>query len=160
LVMWLVLLVPQKDLPAIAEYFRTPLMTAITGGHKNESGESVIPDGAVNVIPNPMPMPTPPRTDFRSEGDLRDEQRLEDLKSELESLIETDPVLQQFRPQLLLDMTPDGLRVQIIDKQNRPMFATGSAQVQPYMRDILRQLGPVFNRLPNSLTVSGHTDSI
>src|SRR3546814_16034216 len=57
-------------------------------------------------------------------------------------------------------MTPDGLRVQIIDKQNRPMFATGSAQVQSYMRNILRQLGPVFNRLPNSISIAGHTDSI
>src|SRR3546814_12266662 len=59
-----------------------------------------------------------------------------------------------------MDMTPDGLRVQIIDKQNRPMFATGSAQVQSYMRNILRQLGPVFNRLPNSISIAGHTDSI
>src|SRR3546814_12246206 len=57
-------------------------------------------------------------------------------------------------------MTPDGLRIQIIDKQNRPMFATGSAQVQSYMRDILRELGPTFNRLPNPLSISGPTDSV
>src|SRR5690606_34294992 len=158
LVMWLLSLVPQKDLQAIAEYFRMPLMTAITGGMKNDSGSSVIPSGSPSVIPNPNPIPS--RGDVHTEGDLRDERRLENLKAELEELIQTDPVLQQFRPQLLLDMTPDGLRVQIIDKQNRPMFATGSAQVQPYMRDILRELGPVFNKLPNSLTVAGHTDSI
>src|SRR3546814_10049020 len=95
-----------------------------------------------------------------AEGDRRDLNRLENLKSDLELLIKSDPVLRQFRPQLLLDMTPDGLRVQIIDKQNRPMFATGSAQVQSYMRNILRQLGPVFNRLPNSISIAGHTDSI
>jgi chemotaxis protein MotB len=40
------------------------------------------------------------------------------------------------------------------------MFATGSALVQSYMRDILRQLGPVFNKLPNSISIAGHTDSI
>src|SRR3546814_20104250 len=91
-----------------------------------------------------------------AEGDRRDLNRLENLKSDLELLIKSDPVLRQFSPQLLLDMTPDGLRVQIIDKQNRPMFATGSAQVQSYMRNILRQLGPVFNRLPNSISIAGH----
>lgn len=158
LVMWLVSLVPQKDLQAIAEYFRMPLMTAVAGGSKNESGASVIPSGASSVIPNPTPIPS--RGDARTEGDIRDAQRLENLKAELENLIETDPVLQQFRPQLLLDMTPDGLRIQIVDKQNRPMFATGSAQVQGYMRHILRQLGPVFNRLPNTISIAGHTDSV
>src|SRR5690606_29450055 len=121
LVMWLVSLVPQKDLQAIAEYFRMPLMTAVAGGSKNESGASVIPSGSSSVIPNPTPIPS--RGDARTEGDLRDVERLENLKAELETLIETDPVLQQFRPQLLLDMTPDGLRIQIVDKQNRPMFA-------------------------------------
>jgi chemotaxis protein MotB len=158
LVMWLLSLVPQKDLQAIAEYFRMPLMTAVTGGPKNESGSSVIPAGASSVIPNPSPIPS--RGDVNTEGDLRDVQRLENLKVELEDLIKSDPILQQFSPQLLLDMTPDGLRIQIIDKQNRPMFATGSALVQSYMRDILRQLGPVFNKLPNSISIAGHTDSI
>lgn len=57
-------------------------------------------------------------------------------------------------------MTPDGLRIQILDKQSRPMFATGSAIIQAYMRDILRELAPALNRLPNSLTISGHTDAM
>lgn len=158
LVMWLVALVPQKDLQEMAEYFRMPLMTAVKGGPKNDTGSSVIPSGNPSIIPNPSPIAS--RGDARTEGDLRDVERLENLKAELEILIETDPILQQFRPQLLLDMTPDGLRIQIIDKQNRPMFATGSAQVQSYMRDVLRQLGPTFNRLPNPLSISGHTDSV
>jgi len=158
LVMWLVSLVPQKDLQEIAEYFRMPLMTAVKGGSRNETGSSVIPAGDSSVIPNPSPIQS--RGDERTEGDLRDTERLENLKAELETLIETDPILRQFRPQLLLDMTPDGLRIQIIDKQNRPMFATSSAQVQSYMRDILRQLGPVFNRLENTISIAGHTDSL
>lgn len=156
LVMWLLSLVPQKDLQAIAEYFRMPLMEAITGGPKNDSGSTVIPGGSPSIIPNVNLIPS--RGDTHTEGDIRDNQRLEDLKAKLEVLIETDPVLRQFRPQMLLDMTPDGLRVQIIDKHNRPMFATGSAQVQSYMRDILRELGPIFNELPNSISVAGHTD--
>ncbi len=69
-------------------------------------------------------------------------------------------MLRQFRPQLLLDMTPDGLRIQILDQQNRPMFTTGSAVVQTYMRDILRELAPLINQLPNPITISGHTDAL
>ncbi|HUG57231.1 MAG TPA: flagellar motor protein MotB [Candidimonas sp.] len=158
LVMWLVSLVPQKDLQEMAEYFRMPLMEAITGGQKNDSGSTVIPGGSPSIIPNPHLVPS--RGDVHTEGDLRDARRLENLKADIEQLIKTDPILTQFRPQLLLDMTPDGLRVQIIDKHNRPMFTTGSAQVQSYMRDILRRLGPIFNELPNSISVAGHTDDI
>lgn len=158
LVLWLVSLVPKEDLAAIAEYFRMPLMTAVTGGPRNDTGSTVIPGGSPSIIPNENPVPS--RGDDRSEGDIRDEERLEDLKAELEQLIQDDPMLQHFRPQLLLDMTPDGLRIQIIDHDNRPMFAVGSAQVQPYMRNILRELGIKLNDLPNSITVSGHTDSM
>lgn len=155
LVMWLLSLVPSNDLKAIAEYFRMPLMTAITGGPKQDNSASVIPGGAPSVIPNTDPVPSRENR----EDDRRDTHRLEDLKTELEFLIQSDPILKQFRPQLLLDMTPDGLRIQIIDKQNRPMFTTGSAQMQPYMGAILRVLAPVFNKLPNPISLSGHTDA-
>lgn len=158
LVMWLLSLVPRDELKTIAEYFRMPLMEAVRGGPNTDQSSSVIPGGAPSIVPNIAPIP--PRSDSQSEGDIRDTRRLEDLKAELEQLIETDPVLSLFRPQLLLDMTPDGLRVQIIDKHNRPMFTTGSAQVQSYMRDILRELGPLFNKLPNNLSVAGHTDAL
>ncbi|NYT35540.1 flagellar motor protein MotB [Allopusillimonas soli] len=159
LVMWLLAIVPQKDLHTIAEYFRMPLITAITTGPSVSSRPSVIPGGEPSAIPNVAPRPAP-RPNVHEDGDRRDVERLENLKAELDALIRTDPVLKAFRPQLLLDMTPDGLRIQIIDRQNRPMFSTGSAQVQPYMRDILRQLGPTFNKLPNRISISGHTDSI
>ncbi len=160
LVMWLISIVPHKDLKAIADYFRMPLITAVTGDQKVASDLNVIPGGSPSVIPNKDPLP-PKRHDeeHKSEGEQRDTRRLEDLKNQLDNLIRTDPVLNEFRPQLLLDMTPDGLRIQIIDRQNRPMFTTGSAQVQPYMSAILHELGPVFNELPNKISISGHTDA-
>src|SRR5690606_20790022 len=148
-IMWILSLVPKQDLIEIAEYFRMPLMTAITGGPKVDSSRSVIPGGSPSTIPNANPIPQPPTVSPGSEEERRDTRRLEGLESELEALIRTDPVLKAFRPQLLLDMTPDGLRIQIVDQQNRPMFATGSAQMQPYMTTILRELGPVFNQLSN-----------
>lgn len=158
LVMWLISLVPNNELKAIAEYFRMPLMTAIKGGPNMDVSKSVIPGGDPSVIPNQFPLPGADQG--QDQNDRLDIERLEDLKTELEALIENSPVLKQFRPQLLLDMTPDGLRIQILDKQSRPMFATGSAIIQAYMRDILRELAPALNRLPNSLTISGHTDAM
>src|SRR5690606_25816415 len=161
LVMWLLLLVPKKDLQSIAEYFRMPLMTAITGGEKMDNSQSKIPGGDPSVIPNPHPLPSAsPESDFESRADRADQENLENLKQKLDNLIEHNPVLRQFRPQLLLDMTPDGLRIQILDQQNRPMFTTGSAVVQTYMRDILRELAPLISQLPNSITISGHTDAL
>ncbi|MFT0531520.1 flagellar motor protein MotB [Castellaniella hirudinis] len=158
LVMWLLSLVPKSELEGIAEYFRTPLITAVTGGHNLDSSRSPIPGGQPSPIPNVSPPPTP--MSLQDDEDAQDQSNLENLKEQLENLIEHNPVLMQFRPQLLLDMTPDGLRIQILDQQNRPMFATGSAHVQSYMRDILRELAPPISKLPNAITLSGHTDAM
>lgn len=171
LVMWLLSLVPQDDLKTIAEYFRMPLMEAVRGGGPmNDSDSSIIPGGgplgesSASIIPGGtpalIPHPIPARGDSFSVSDARDQGRLEALKSDLDSLIESDPVLEEYRPQLLLDMTPDGLRVQIVDQQNRPMFALGSARMQDDLSVVLRALAPVFNRLPNMITLAGHTDAI
>jgi len=157
LVMWLLSLVPGKDLKVIAEYFRMPLITAVMGGPQIDSSASQIPGGSPSIVPNPFSLR--PDTDQDVQEDQRDVQRLQDLKEELERLIDADANLRQFRTQMLLDMTPDGLRIQIVDQQNRPMFAIGSAQLQPYMRDILHALGPVLNKVPNPLNISGHTDA-
>lgn len=163
LVMWLISIASPEKLQGIAEYFRMPLRVALTGGPNMSAETSAVPGGG--------------RDPLRSEGDVRraqgsrveaqpmadaerrDQHRLDNLKKRLENVIENSPVLKSFRPQLLIDMTTEGLRIQIIDNQNRPMFATGSAEVQPYMRDILRELGPVLNELPNKVSISGHTDA-
>ena len=93
---------------------------------------------------------------FRSTADT---ERLRVLKKRLEQVIDANPVLKQFRPQLLIDITSEGLRIQIVDTRNRPMFDLSSAKVQPYMSVILREIGPVLNELPNKITLAGHTDA-
>jgi hypothetical protein len=64
-----------------------------------------------------------------------------------------------MQSQIRLDMTRDGLRIQIVDEGNRPMFDSGSAVVKPYMRDLLRAIGSVLGEVPNRLTLEGHTDA-
>lgn len=92
-------------------------------------------------------------------SDADDVKRLDELKQHLDKMIESSPVLKQFRPQLLIDITPEGLRIQIVDTSNRPMFDRSSAIVASYMRTILRELGPVLSHQPNKITLSGHTDA-
>jgi chemotaxis protein MotB len=74
-------------------------------------------------------------------------------------MIQASPKLDAFKSQIRLDMTADGLRIQIIDAQNRPMFDSGSAIVKPYMRELLREIGLVLTEVPNRLTLEGHTDA-
>ncbi|EON11902.1 flagellar motor protein MotB [Pandoraea sp. SD6-2] len=164
LLMWLLSSVTSKELTGIAEYFRTPLKVALTGGRNAADNNGVIPGGGADTT----------RTDGqKSRGDQAksrqatttelaeraDAQRLRELKARLEKAIENNPTLKQFRKQLLIDVTTEGLRIQIVDDQNRPMFANASAQVQPYMRDILREIGKSLNDVPNRISLSGHTDA-
>ena len=162
LVLWLISIVPREDLRGIADYFRMPLKVAITGGPDSSANSSIAPGGGADPLRDmgQIRRADGTRLEAQSQGERRDRQRLEGLQRKLETLIETNPVLKNFQPQLLIDMTTEGLRIQIVDNQNRPMFATGSASVQPYMRDILRVLGPSLNELPNRVSISGHTDAV
>ena len=85
--------------------------------------------------------------------------RLKDLKKKLDEAIETNPALRQFQKQLMVDITTEGLRIQIVDEQNRPMFALSKAELQPYTRIILREIGKTLNEVPNRISLSGHTDA-
>lgn len=88
----------------------------------------------------------------------RDKQQLEALMKELQEAISRSQALEPFKDQLLLDLTPEGLRIQIVDKQNRPMFDLGSATLKPYTQQILHELAEYLNHVPNRISLTGHTD--
>jgi chemotaxis protein MotB len=89
----------------------------------------------------------------------RERLMLRELRARIDAAIDASPTLSQFRNQLLIDITTDGLRIQIVDEQNRPMFALGSADLQPYTREIVREIGKILNGVPNRISLSGHTDA-
>jgi chemotaxis protein MotB len=84
---------------------------------------------------------------------------LRQLKKNIEAAIENNKKLEKFKNQILLDLTTEGLRIQIVDEKNRPMFQSGSAQLEDYTRDILREIGKTLNEMPNKVSLSGHTDA-
>jgi len=95
----------------------------------------------------------------RKEFEEREKALLGELKESIEKLIESNPALKQFKSQLLIDITSEGLRIQIVDEQNRPMFDTSSAELKPHTRVILREIGKALNAVHNKLSLSGHTDA-
>ena len=156
LVMWLLAIASPQELTQIAEYFRTPLKVALSGGNKSSAESSLIPGGG----DDPTQQQGLVQKAVDSPEIKAEKQRLNKLREKLDELIESEPRLKVLRPHLLIDMMNEGLRIQIIDSQNRPMFKTGSAQVESHMRDILRAMAPILNDLPNSISLSGHTDDL
>lgn len=86
-------------------------------------------------------------------------ERLELLLQELQNKIEENPQLKNFKDQILFEITQDGLRIQIMDAANRPMFASGSANLEPYFEDILLAMADTIKAVPNKISFSGHTDA-
>ena len=159
LVMWLLSSSSPKQLTGIAEHFKMPLNEALKGGPAINNSPSVIPGGGDPVLlKQEILVPTSDQEkDFQANAE--DIVRLDNLKKQLDDMIESSPLLKQFRPQLLIDITPEGLRIQIVDSSNRPMFDRSSAVVISYMHTILREISPVINAQPNKITLSGHTDA-
>jgi chemotaxis protein MotB len=88
-----------------------------------------------------------------------EKERLELLLQELQNKVEENPQLQKFKDQILFEITPDGLRIQIMDAENRPMFDSGSARLKPYFEDILLAMADTIKAVPNKISISGHTDA-
>ena len=161
LVMWLLSISTPRQLVGIAEYFRTPLKVAINGGDRSSMSSSVIPGGGRDPTRSDGEVNRAAKVSADAIGasDASDNKRLRELKKRLDLVIEANPLLKKFKPQLLIDITTEGLRIQIVDSKKRPMFNLSSATVEPYMRLILREIGPVLSELPNKITLSGHTDA-
>lgn len=167
LLMWLLGSTTSGDLKGIAEYFQTPLKVALMGGSGSGDATSVIKGGGNDLTKANGQQKNGDGTSGRkvTEDELsqelarREKVMLTQLKQKVEAAIAANPTLSQFRNQLLIDITTEGLRIQIIDEQNRPMFAIGSAALQPYTHDIVREIGVLINDIPNRISLSGHTDA-
>jgi len=88
-----------------------------------------------------------------------DKKRLDTLLANLKEAIEKSRALSSFKDQLFIDVTPQGLRIQIVDKKNRPMFDSSSAILKAHTRTILKKIGKIINTVPNHISITGHTDS-
>jgi chemotaxis protein MotB len=169
LLMWLLGSTTDGDKKGIADYFQSPLKVSLMGGGSGSGDAShVIKGGGQDFTRTSGQVKRGEVAATRSTINLQalkaeqtraEVARLEDLKRKVEERLRASARLSSMMSQLRLDMTRDGLRIQIVDEQNRPMFASGSAVVQPTMRELLREIGGVLVEVPNRLTLEGHTDA-
>ncbi|MCO7522567.1 MULTISPECIES: flagellar motor protein MotB [unclassified Pseudomonas] len=166
LVLWLLSTATPEQKIAIAGYFKDPIGFS-------ESGTPYIIDlgGTPQLAPektiNPEEKSEPtPDTSLQLDKDKVEtlaeqveRERLELLLQELQNKVEENPQLQKFKDQILFEITQDGLRIQIMDAENRPMFDLGSARLQPYFEDILLAMADTIKAVPNKISISGHTDA-
>jgi chemotaxis protein MotB len=168
LVMWLVGTGTKEEKAAISEYFKNP--SAFNGKAQNPGRSSLGPGGAADkMIPTANTMAIPggvgpdsaqkkSEADAKADAEARDKRQLQALKQELEAAIEKSLALAPFKDQLLIDLTPEGLRIQIVDKLNRPMFDLGSVALKDYATGILKELGHMMASEDHRIAISGHTD--
>ena len=187
MVMWLVTAVSKDQRAAIFDYFKNPSMepgksAKPAPGQMGPGGASTSPinlGGGLNAPKSSqqktdkigatvMTSPAPPidlETDAEKAAEaeeakrLLEKKQLDALMDDLKEAIARSQALEPFKDQLLLDITPEGLRIQIVDAQNRPMFDLGSARLKPYTNDILKEVTSYLRTVPNRLSVTGHTDT-
>ncbi|MCW8205679.1 motility protein MotB [Verminephrobacter aporrectodeae subsp. tuberculatae] len=167
LLMWLLSSTAKEELQGIQAYFAAPLKTALTGGEKTSNGSSVIPGGGDDLTRAHgqnrnlgLQEAKRRRMELEAARARQDRERIESLQARIAALITETPRLSEYRSQIRIDMTPDGLLIQITDEQNRPMFDSGSALVKPYMRDILHAIGAALGGVENRISLAGHTDAV
>lgn len=169
LMMWLLGSVSKAELKGISEYFSTPLKVILSGGPSVGNASSIIQGGGTDLSRTEGQVKKGGFGVLRSRPkDLKsakeelerlETERLTQLKSRVESAIDRHRMLRIFKKQLFLDITGEGMRIQIVDEKNRPMFALASAELQPYTKEILHEIGTLLNDVPNKITISGHTDA-
>ena len=173
LLMWLLGSTANGDLKGIADFFLNPVKVGMSGGSGAGDATSIlqgggkdltssagqVKDGEVETKKKGATIKETKAEEVRKEFERQERMSLGALKQNIEKLIEGNAMLRQFKNQLLIDVTPEGLRIQILDEKNRPMFDTSSAELKPYSKVILREIGLALNAVPNKVSFSGHTDA-
>ncbi len=183
LLMWLLNATSQEQKMGIANYFNPVTVTKvnISGSGGVLGGLTAGPEGAMKQDTTTMsvsPSMTPPQDVTEgpdneypaSSTDPTEDKKLEELvakkeeaqfkraEEELRKSIESDPELKNLADNLLIDRTPEGLRIQIIDQDKVEMFAVGSAQMYDYTKKILEKVTQIILKMPNKVSITGHTD--
>jgi chemotaxis protein MotB len=168
LLMWLLGSTTKGDLRGIADYFNTPLQVAMAGGSGSGDSSSVLRGGGEDLTRTTGQVKRgsndAAKRTYTIKGMAADMQKAADeeaklTKKRIEQSLERNPRLRDVKNQVKMDVTSDGLRIQIVDDKNRPMFDSGSTVVKPYMRELLGEIAKVLNDVDSRVTLSGHTDS-
>ena len=181
LLLWLLSVTTEVQKDGIADYFTsTPQVTRSEDGSSSILGGTTVElEGAMTSTVQPLvhkpqtqdpalrPGSIPPQKEtniseqrFKEELKKREAENFKRADAALQKAIAQSPELKEMINALKVDMTGEGLRIQIIDQENKPLFASGSANLLPHTKDLLRKVAGIIQKLPNELSVRGHTDSV
>ena len=148
LLMWLIGSVSTATLDGIADYFKMPLKIALRGG----------PESTTDT-PSVVKLPSVALKNILS-SNTADRRRLRELSKKLQKILARDETLNRYGDQVKIQMVPEGLRVLIIDKDNRPMFDLGGHLMLPHTQELLKTMVEDIRKIPNKIGISGHTDAV
>jgi chemotaxis protein MotB len=168
LLMWLLGSTTEGDKKGISDYFQSPMKVAMQGGSGAGASASIINGGGSDLTQSAGQAKRGDGADrkakkmsgeqAKAEAAKRDAKMLAALSAKIAGAISSNPKMAEFASQIRLEITPDGLQIQIVDNQKRPMFDSGSASLKPYMREILREIGNALLDVENKISLDGHTD--
>ncbi|MGO2135015.1 flagellar motor protein MotB [Marinobacter sp.] len=159
LVLWLTATASPEQIQAVEGYFRDPV-----GFTEGGSPNPVDLEGSASVVNEASPDIESSQIEISDDvvdtlSDTLERQRMEELFQELKQRIDENETLQEFKDQLLIDITDEGLRIQIVDRSGRPMFDSGKAELKYYSQEILFELAKTLGSVDNKLSITGHTDA-
>ena len=180
LLMWLINTTSPQQKRGIADYFAPASVSQSTSGSGGILGGTALgdqgakSDGSQTVIQQLAPEAPPKTKDAgkssvaaaadpeKAQKDAAAQKEADEFQSAAQSLrqaMQDMPELAELSKQVLVDQTPEGLRIQLIDQEGRSMFDPGSAKPNDRARLLLRAVAKVVNQLPNRVTVAGHTSA-
>lgn len=181
LLMWLINTTDPEQKRGIAEYFAPSSVSETTSGSggilggtslgedgsQGKGSQSVISQMAPEAPENaPQDLGQSQNLAAASEEALRDEigrREAAEFASAAESLrqaMQKLPELAELSKQLIIDQTPEGLRIQLVDQEGRSMFEQNSARPNQRAQVLLRAISTIINQLPNRISITGHTSAV
>lgn len=169
LLMWLLGSTDETTRKGIAEFFADPYKVSMSGGKSAAERTSMIEGGGSDMVSSESGQVQNGETidvnqstaeEIEKKAAEIEKEKLENLKEKIQTKLNETPELNEFKDQIKLEITSEGLRILIVDDQKRPMYKLASAQTEPHIRVILRALAPAINELPNRVSLNGHTDAL
>lgn len=167
LLLWLLGSTDEQKLEGLADYFQPTLATLRTtsGSDGMLGGTSLAKDGSQSSGVTALDIPTPPppedsaEQDFDSKISEVDDAQLTAAGEKIRQSIQESVELEDHSDQLIIQQTPDGMRIEIVDKDQRAMFREGTDELHGYARTMIAEVAKVVEELPNRIAILGHTDS-
>lgn len=161
LLMWLIASLNKAQKDGLAEYFKQPLRIALIGGDSMGARKNTVNGGGKDLKEKDGQVKAGNQAtkDQKKEEKKAEIKQLEQLKQEVLDNITKDPALADLKNRLLMDVVSEGLRIQLIDNKNKPMFGMGSDEIDPDMLQVLDKIAKTLNTVPNKISIQGHTDA-